>query len=77
MPSSRRIPRPRPAAFGVGSSDATTTREIPAAAIASVQGGVRPWWQQGSSDTYIVDPAGSSSHAASATRSACGSPARV
>ena len=55
-PSSRRIPSPRPEAFSVGSSEATTTRAIPAATIASVQGGVRPWWQQGSSDTYSVAP---------------------
>ncbi len=41
-PSSRRIPSPRPDAFSVGSSDATTTRLMPAARIASVQGGVLP-----------------------------------
>ena len=29
MPSSRRIPRPRPEAFSVGSSEATTTRAMP------------------------------------------------
>ena len=40
----------------VGSSEATTTRLMPALTIASVQGGVRPWWQQGSSVTYIVAP---------------------
>ena len=39
-----------------------------------MHGGVRPWWQQGSSETYIVAPAGSSVQAASASRSACGSP---
>ena len=50
-PSSRRIPSPRPLAFSVGSSEATTTRLMPAATIASVQGGVSPWWQQGSSET--------------------------
>ena len=57
MPSSRRIPEP--AAGGVladGSSEATTTRAIPASRIASVHGGVRPWWQHGSSDTYSVAP---------------------
>ena len=63
MPSSRRMPRPRPDAFSVGSSEATTTRLMPAATIASVQGGVWPWWQQGSSVTYMrradrVDAAG-------------------
>jgi hypothetical protein len=41
-PSSRRMPGPRPAAFGVGSSDAITTRRMPAVRIASVHGGVRP-----------------------------------
>ena len=51
MPSSRRIPRPRPEAFSVGSSLATTTRPIPASMIASVHGGWRPSWQQGSSET--------------------------
>ena len=56
-PSSRRIPGPRPAALGVGSSEAITTRVMPAETIASVQGGVRPWWQHGSSEMYIVAPA--------------------
>ena len=50
-PSSRRMPGPRPEALGVGSSEATTTRAMPASRIASVQGGVRPWWAQGSSET--------------------------
>jgi len=36
------------------------------------QGGVLPVWQHGSSDTYIVAPAGSSVQAASASRSAWG-----
>jgi hypothetical protein len=35
---------------------ATTTRLTPAAITASVQGGVRPWWQQGSSVTTRVPP---------------------
>ena len=51
MPSSRRIPSPRPDALSVGSSEATTTRAIPASTIASVHGGVCPWWQHGSSET--------------------------
>ena len=51
IPSSRRMPSPRPDAFSVGSSEPTTTRPIPASTIASVQGGVRPRWQQGSSET--------------------------
>jgi hypothetical protein len=50
-PSSRRIPSPRPEAFSVGSSEATTTRANPASRIASVHGGVRPVWQHGSSET--------------------------
>jgi hypothetical protein len=50
-PSSRRIPRPRPLAFSVGSSEPTTTRAMPAASTASVHGGCLPWWQQGSSVT--------------------------
>ena len=74
-PSSRRIPSPRPFAFGVGSSLATTTRAIFASMIASVHGGVLPSCAHGSSETYMVAPAGSSSHAASAARSACGRPA--
>ena len=75
IPSSRRIPRPRPEAFSVGSSEATTTRASPASRIASVQGGVWPWWQQGSSETYSVAPRTSASpQAASAARSACGPP---
>ena len=40
-PSSRRIPRPRPEAFELGSSPPTTTRAMPALRIASVHGG---WW---------------------------------
>ena len=75
MPSSRSTPRPRPLTFAVGSSEATTTRLIPASRIASVHGGVRPVWAHGSSETYMVAPAGSSVQAPSATRSAWGSPA--
>ena len=37
-----------PAPCGSGSSIPTTTREIPAAMIASVHGPVRPWWLHGS-----------------------------
>ena len=39
---------PRPATWGSGSSTPTTTRRTPAAMMASVQGGVRPWWAHGS-----------------------------
>src|SRR5918992_3516305 len=73
-PPSRRIPGPRPAALLVGSSEAITTRAMPASRIASVQGGVRPWCAHGSSETYIVAPDGSSSQADSAMRSACAWP---
>ena len=76
-PPSRRMPGPRPAAFSVGSSDAITTRAMPASRIASTQGGWRPSWAQGSRVTYIVAPAGSaprSAQSASAARSACRSP---
>src|SRR4051812_27407126 len=74
-PSSRRMPRPRPEAFSVGSSEPTTTRARPASMIASVHGGVWPWWQQGSSETYSVAPRRSASpHASSAARSACAAP---
>jgi hypothetical protein len=74
-PSSRRIPGPRPAAFSVGSSEAITTRAMPAARIASTHGGVRPWCAHGSSDTYMVAPRVSASpHIASAATSACGPP---
>jgi 2-polyprenyl-6-methoxyphenol hydroxylase-like FAD-dependent oxidoreductase len=59
-PPSRSIPGPRPDAFSVGSSEAKTTRAISASRIASVQGGWRPSWAQGSSVTYSVEPAGSS-----------------
>ena len=75
IPSSRRMPSPRPDAFSVGSSEPTTTRAMPASISASVQGGVCPWWQHGSSETYIVAPRVSASpQAASASRSACASP---
>ena len=36
---------------GFGSRIAQTTRATPAATSASAQGGVRPWWLQGSSVT--------------------------
>ena len=71
------MPGPRPAAFSVGSSEPITTRAIPASRIASVQGGWRPWWAQGSRVTYIVAPEGSSPRdrqSSSAARSACSSP---
>lgn len=50
-PALRNISNPLPAWLGLGSVVATTTRRMPAARIASVQGGVRPCVQQGSSVT--------------------------
>ena len=50
-PPSRSIPGPRPEAFSLGSSQPITTRAIPAASTASTQGGCRPWWAHGSSET--------------------------
>ena len=46
-------------ARGLGRSgpEAITTRARSASTIASLQGGWRPWWAQGSSVTYIVAPA--------------------
>ena len=72
----RRSRRPRragcrgrgPEAFSVGSSEATTTRAMPASRIASVHGGCWPWWQQGSSDTYSVAPRRSASPAGARSR---------
>ena len=49
---------PFPATRGLGSPDPTTTRAMPASRMASVQGGWRPWWQQGSRVTYMVAPGG-------------------
>ena len=37
-----------PCASGFGSSEPATTRAMPAASIASTQGGVVPWWAHGS-----------------------------
>ena len=41
---------------GFGSAAAMTTRATPASISASLHGGVRPWWSQGSSVTYTVAP---------------------
>src|SRR3990167_4567583 len=56
MPVACRRCTPRPATRGLGSSVATTTLPTPAAIRASQQGGVRPWWEQGSRITYTVAP---------------------
>ena len=77
VPASRSCAHPWPATKGFGSRAPTTTRAMPASRIASVQGGVLPQWQHGSSVTYRVLPAGSSAHAASASRSAWGWPHAV
>ena len=59
---------------GRGPRSPTTTRRIPAAMIASVHGGVRPWWLHGSSVVTSVAPAAASPARRSASRSACGPP---
>jgi hypothetical protein len=70
----RRVAAP-PAATGVGSSTAMTTRLIPALISAWAHGPVRPVWLQGSSVTIAVPPRARSPAWASATISACGPPA--
>ena len=82
--SSRR-PRPRrrpraggrapPAATGLGSDWAKTTRRTPAAISASVHGPVRPVWLQGSRVTTAVAPRAASPASVNAATSACGVPA--
>ena len=44
----RNKPIPRPATFGKGSTQSTTTRGMPERRIKSAQGGVLPWCEQGS-----------------------------
>ena len=65
---------PPPATAGNGSRAAITTRLMPAAITASVQGGVLPWWQQGSSVTKSVAPRARGPAASNAMISACGPP---
>ena len=48
MPAAASMASPLPATCGLGSETAATTRETPAAIRAWAQGGVRPWWAQGS-----------------------------
>ena len=55
-PAARRRAMPWPATCTKGSVVATTTRDRPAAISASAQGGVRPWWAQGSKLTQAVPP---------------------
>ena len=59
MPAARSASMPLPATLGSGSVTPTATRLMPAAMIASMQGAVRPVWEQGSSVVYRVAPAGS------------------
>ena len=73
IPARRNTARPRPLCRGLGSRAATTTRRIPAAMMAAVQGGVRPSVQHGSSVTYNVAPR--ALPPARAKTSACGPPA--
>jgi hypothetical protein len=73
-PADRNAAAP-PAAAGVGSSTAITTRRTPAATSASAHGPVRPVWLHGSSVTTAVPPRARSPARASATISACGPPA--
>src|SRR6516165_4378213 len=65
---------PSPATRGSGSSSATTTRFTPPAISASVQGGVRPQWQQGSRLTKAVAPRAARPARRSASVSPCGRP---
>ena len=68
---------PPPGHLRKGIGLATTTRRTPARITASVQGGVLPWWQHGSSVTYSVAPAACSPAARRASISACGPPNRA
>ncbi len=52
-----------------------TTRETPARRTASVQGGVRPWWLQGSIVTYMLAPRALSPACFNAATSAWSAPA--
>ncbi len=70
MPARRSASRPEPATWSSGSAMPTTTRATPAAMIASVHGGVRPWCEHGSSVQTSVAPRAASPAASSATISA-------
>ena len=77
MPASVRMRTPWPRVRSNGSRVPTTTREIPAAMTASVQGPVRPVCEQGSSVHTSVAPLVASPAAAIAWGSACGVPGPV
>ena len=51
-PPGSQDPAAPPVTWGLGSRAAMMTRRTPAARTAWVQGGVRPWWLQGSKVTY-------------------------
>jgi len=76
IPARRSASAPCPLTRGLGSWTANTTRAMRASIKALAQGGVRPWWLQGSSVTYAVAPATGSLAERSAMISAWGSPAR-
>ena len=79
IPARRKIVNPFPLCKGLGSCTPATTRLMPTATMASVQGGVRPCVQHGSRVTYSVAPLGSWPCACASRRaaiSACGRPAR-
>ncbi len=73
-PASRNVVSP-PAAIGLGSGCANTTRATPASTMARAQGPVRPVWLHGSSVTTAVAPRASAPASARAAASACGLPA--
>ena len=75
MPAACSWAMPPPATWGLGSAMAITTCWRPAAITASLQGGVRPWWQQGSSVTTKVPPRARSPAWRRAPTSAWGPPA--
>ncbi len=64
-----------PAATGLGSAWANTTRPTPASTSACAHGPVRPVWLHGSRVTTAVAPRASAPARASASTSACGVPA--
>ncbi len=76
MPAALSAAIPLPPTFGLGSSMATTARPIRAWIRASLQGGVRPWCEHGSSVMKAVAPCARAPAVCSAWISAWGSPAR-
>ena len=70
MPASSSRRWPAPETLGSGSAMAKWTAATPASMSAPVQGGVRPWWEQGSRVTYTVAPRARAPASASASTSA-------